>query len=71
MSATRRFWQNICRLFSDEPLFGNTSGYKFNEIIGKNNMPLPWNRMCPMLKESLGDGGRACCALWSDLSDRI
>jgi hypothetical protein len=66
------FGKTFAGFFSDEPLFGNTSGYKFNEIIGKNNMPLPWNKDVPgMLKESLGDEwARLLPALWSDLSDR-
>jgi len=36
-----RFGSTICGFFSDEPSFGNSSSRK--EMIGKSDMPLPWN----------------------------
>lgn len=35
------FGKTILGFFSDEPSFGNANGR--NEIIGKSDMPLPWN----------------------------
>jgi len=67
------FGTTFAGFFSDEPLFGNTVGFQFNEIIGRNNdMPLPWNKDVPgMLRERLGDEWmRLLPALWSDLSDK-
>ncbi len=41
--------------FSDEPGFGNVSGFLYDEAIGKKEMPLPWNKDVPgMLEERLG-----------------
>ncbi len=45
------FGKTIAGFFSDEPLFGNTKGFSFDEIIGKKHMPLPWSADMPVLLE--------------------
>ena len=65
------FGKAIAGFFSDEPAMGNTSGFDFNESIGRKWMPLPWNKDMPgMLKARLGDAYmRLLPALWSDVGD--
>jgi hypothetical protein len=50
------FGKTFAGFFSDEPGMGNTSGYAFDESIGRKRMPLPWSAELPQhLKEALGD----------------
>lgn len=37
------FGKTFAGFFSDEPSFGNTTGFQFDETIGKKDMPLPWS----------------------------
>ena len=49
------FGKTFAGFFSDEPSFGNTSGFDFNETIGQKDMPLPWSKEAEkMLGEALG-----------------
>jgi len=65
------FGKTIAGFFSDEPAVGNTSGFDFNESIGRKLMPLPWNKDMPgMLAGRLGDDYlRLLPALWGDAGD--
>jgi hypothetical protein len=65
------FGKTIAGFFSDEPAVGNTSGFNFDESIGRKMMPLPWNQDMPgLLKEQLGvDYLRLLPALWSEVGD--
>jgi hypothetical protein len=65
------FGKTLAGFFSDEPLFGNTFGFNFDELIGRKTMPLPWNQDVPrMLAESLGaDWPRLLPALWTEAGD--
>ena len=62
------FGKTIAGFFSDEPAVGNTSGFAFDESIGRKIMPLPWNGDMPaMLSQRLGAGYiRLLPALWCD-----
>lgn len=49
------FGHTIAGFFSDEPGFGNVSGYSFVESIGRSQMVLPWSDELPgILAERLG-----------------
>ncbi len=65
------FGKTIAGFFSDEPAMGNTSGFNFDELIGRKLMPLPWNKDMPgMLKARLGEEYmRLLPALWSEVGD--
>ncbi len=43
------FGKTIAGFFSDEPCIGNTFGYEANKVIGRKNMPLPWQPALPNL----------------------
>jgi len=50
------FGQTFAGFFSDEPSFGNVSGFQFDEIIGRKEMPLPWSEEARQLMiEALGE----------------
>ncbi len=50
------FGNTFAGFFSDEPAFGNTIGFDFDESIGRKDMPLPWSEeVKAMLKEELGE----------------
>jgi hypothetical protein len=65
------FGKTFAGFFSDEPLFGNTYGFNWDESIGRKRMPLPWNKDVPaMLEEALGTGWvRLLPALWAEAGD--
>jgi len=65
------FGKTIAGFFSDEPGLGNTSGFNFDESIGRKLMPLPWSAAMPGLVQArLGaDYRRLLPALWYALSD--
>jgi len=65
------FGKTFVGFFSDEPLFGNTYGFNFDESIGRKKMPLPWNKDVPeMLRERLGDAWvKQLPALWAVCDD--
>lgn len=49
------FGKTFAGFFSDEPAFGNTVGFDFDESIGRKDMPLPWSEeVKAMLNETLG-----------------
>ncbi|NHC42512.1 glycoside hydrolase family 2 [Bacillus sp. MM2020_1] len=53
------FGKTFAGFFSDEPAFGNTTGFDFNETIGRKDMPLPWSEEAKnLLLEALGDNWR-------------
>ena len=64
------FGKTFAGFFSDEPLFGNTMGFDFNESIGRRNMPLPWNKDVPeMMEERLGtEWKKLLPMLWTESS---
>ena len=50
------FGKTIAGFFSDEPLVGNTTGFNFDESIGRKMMPLPWSvELSEQLESSMGD----------------
>lgn len=57
--------------FSDEPGMGNVQSFLMDDIIGKKQMPLPWNKDVPvMLKDRLGDHwAEKLAVLWTDSVD--
>lgn len=65
------FGKTFAGFFSDEPSFGNTLGYDFNESIGRRRMPIPWNKDVPlMLEERLGtDWKQLLPMLYADSTD--
>ncbi len=68
------FGKTFAGFFADEPMIGNTSGYNFDESIGRNaQMQLPWcEELERCLKEALGeDWARTLPRLWygSDNAD--
>lgn len=65
------FGKTFAGFFSDEPLFGNTFGFNWDESIGRKIMPLPWNQDVPVLLEAaLGqDWQRLLPALWTEVGD--
>lgn len=65
------FGKTIAGFFSDEPAVGNTTGFDFDESIGRKKMHLPWNKdMDGMMEERLGkDYARFLPALWTDMDD--
>jgi len=49
------FGGTFAGFFSDEPSFGNTKGFNFDESIGRKKMVLPWSRETEkLLEEKLG-----------------
>ena len=66
------FGKTILGFFSDEPLIGNTSGFDFNELIGRRQMQLPWSREVPaLLEQALGVQWKQLLpALWTEFDDR-
>lgn len=63
------FGKTFAGFFSDEPELGNTSGYVFQDHLGKHDVKLPWSEE---LKESLSDRwgkdyGRKLPALWYEM----
>jgi hypothetical protein len=66
------FGTTIAGFFSDEPEFGNTIGYNFDESIGRKMMPLPWCGELPeLLEKSIGRDYKALLpCLWFDLGDK-
>lgn len=65
------FGKTIAGFFSDEPLFGNTVGFQFDESIGRKVMPLPWSAALPdLLEEKLGrDWLLSLPLLWEEGTD--
>jgi hypothetical protein len=65
------FGKTLAGFFSDEPCFGNVSGYDFEMSIGRRKMPLPWNDDVPaMLADALGEGFPLLLpALWYEAGD--
>ena len=50
------FGKTIAGFFSDEPELGNSSGFCFDDRLGKKGMALPWSdELEQMLKERCGD----------------
>ncbi|WP_163538072.1 glycosyl hydrolase [Gracilibacillus sp. YIM 98692] len=43
------FGHTFAGFFSDEPQFGNTTGFNFDESIGRKEMPLPWSEEAMMM----------------------
>lgn len=66
------FGKTFAGFFSDEPEFGNTPGYDFHEVLGKNNVKLPWSEeLSDALKEQWGeDFGKNLIALWYDMGEK-
>jgi hypothetical protein len=62
------FGKTFAGFFSDEPGFGNTKGFNFDEIVGRKDMVLPWSdEMGEVLSARLGDGYPVLLpALWND-----
>lgn len=62
------FGDTFAGFFSDEPGFGNVLDFNMDDIIGKKQMPLPWNQDVPrMLKECLGGLWTGqLAALWAE-----
>ncbi len=49
------FGNTFAGFFSDEPPIGNTSGYTIGDVIGKEDMELPWSdRMLSLMNEKYG-----------------
>ena len=66
------FGNNFAGFFSDEPGFGNASGYDFNLRVGMGGLSLPWSREMPdIMEEALGaDGLNGLPALWYPCGER-
>ncbi|WP_034332619.1 sugar-binding domain-containing protein [Bacillus sp. J37] len=62
------FGKTFAGFFSDEPSFGNTSGFDFNESIGRKEMPLPYSEEAKtMLIEAIGENWKSFLPfLWID-----
>lgn len=61
------FGKTFAGFFSDEPGFGNTTGFAKDEIIGKKLMALPWSKeLCDRLLESGEEHSRYLPFLWTD-----
>lgn len=61
------FGKTFAGFFSDEPGFGNTTGFAKDEIIGKKLMALPWSEeLKQKLHENGNDYARFLPFLWSD-----
>lgn len=65
------FGKTFAGFFSDEPSFGNTIGFSFDESIGKKDMPLPYSVEAEeMLKNSLGSEWRSQLVyLWTSTDE--
>ncbi len=66
------FGQTFAGFFSDEPGFGNTKGFNFNESIGRKQMVLPWSNDVQILLEAeIGqDFRRYLPCLWFEAGSR-
>lgn len=62
------FGKTFAGFFSDEPGFGNTRGFNFDESIGRKNMVLPWSLdVSTLLAGEIGpDYRRYLPCLWTD-----
>lgn len=60
------FGRTFAGFFSDEPGMGNTTGFMFDESIGRRKMPLPWSSEALQLleKEMGSDYRRYLPCLW-------
>lgn len=69
----KEFGRTIAGFFFDEPSFGNTCGFSFDESIGRKQMQLPWSRALQERMEAcMGEKYRSQLpALWMDLDDRF
>jgi len=58
--------------FSDEPGFGNTRGFQFDELIGRKQMVLPWsNELDQLLERDIGADYRLLLpCLWFPAGER-
>lgn len=65
------FGKTFAGFFSDEPSFGNTTGYGFDESIGRKKMPLPWtDKVSELMQAQLGENWKGLLPLlWAQLSD--
>ncbi|RCX09910.1 alpha-L-rhamnosidase-like protein [Anaerobacterium chartisolvens] len=66
------FGGTFAGFFSDEPSFGNTKGFNFDESIGRKNMVLPWSKDVEVLlkKEFGSEFKRLLPCLWSNAVER-
>ena len=62
------FGNTFAGFFSDEPSFGNTRGFHFNESIGRKDMVIPWSSETKeVLEKRLGQNFRRLLPyLWQD-----
>lgn len=62
------FGKTFAGFFSDEPSFGNTKGYNFDESIGRKKMVLPWSdELAQALRNDLAeDFPRLLPGLWQN-----
>ena len=62
------FGKTFAGFFSDEPSFGNSKGYNFDESIGRKKMVLPWSdELAQSLSKDLtGDFPRLLPGLWQN-----
>ncbi len=65
------FGKTFAGFFSDEPEFGNTPGYDFQEKLGKKNVKLPWSEeLEEALRKRWGeDFASKLPALWFSMGD--
>ena len=66
------FGQTFAGFFSDEPGFGNTKGFNFDESIGRKKMVLPWSPdALSLLEQEIGpDYKRYLPCLWFEAGSR-
>jgi hypothetical protein len=66
------FGKTFAGFFSDEPEFGNTPGYCFDDVLGKPKVYLPWSgELEEALKKRWKDGFRINLAgLWYDFEGK-
>jgi len=66
------FGDAFAGFFSDEPGFGNTKGFRFDEVIGRKLMVLPWCiELGQLLEQELGaDFRRLLPCLWFTAGER-
>ena len=67
------FGKTFAGFFSDEPELGNTTGYNFHDMLGKEEVKLPWSEeLYQLLMEQWGDNlGYNLPALWFNLGEKI
>ena len=65
------FGKTFAGFFCDEPPIGNTTGFAFDESIGKKMMPLPWgDELAECMENRMGKDWRLNLpALWYKLAD--